>query len=179
MGEITEWLRAANDGDGSAISRVFDRLYPELRKLAGARFSAGASTLSPTALVHESYLRLLGNEQLSLQSRLHFLACAGRAMRLIVIDHMRQQSAQKRGGQKPVELTLAGIVEAIDCDWIALDQALHRLEAVNPELRELVELHFFAGVEFQDIALLRGVDERTVRRHWQRAKALLLQWLQT
>jgi RNA polymerase sigma factor (TIGR02999 family) len=177
MSEVTQWLQDAANGDRQALSRVFERLYPELRQLAGARFSSAHQTLNPTVLVHESYLRLLGNEQLSLQSKLHFLACAGRAMRLIVIDHLRAASAQKRDHGKPETLTLEGIVDAIDCDWLALDQALNRLESVKSDLRELVELHFFAGVEFQEIAKLREVDERTVRRHWVRAKALLLQWL--
>jgi RNA polymerase sigma factor (TIGR02999 family) len=176
MGEVTQWLQDAAAGDRGALGRVFDQLYPELRKLAGARFAAGSSTLSPTALVHESYLRLLGNEALSLQNKLHFLACAGRAMRMIVIDYMRQKGAQKRGGND-ISITLEGVLAPSDCDWLALDQALDRLETINPDLRELVELHFFAGVEFQDIAKLRALDERTVRRHWQRAKSLLHAWL--
>jgi RNA polymerase sigma factor (TIGR02999 family) len=177
MSDITQWLQEASAGDQRAIGRVFDRLYPELRRIAGARFSAGAITLSPTVLVHESYLRLFGSEHLSLKNRAHFLACAGRAMRLIVIDHMRQASAQKRGGGNVRTLTFEGVMQPIDCDWITLSQALEKLHAVNADLCELVELHFFAGVEFQEIAALRSVDERTVRRHWQRAKAILHQWL--
>jgi RNA polymerase sigma factor (TIGR02999 family) len=177
MGEITQWLQDAAGGNRSALSKVFHQLYPELKKIAAARFSGGANTLSPTALVHESYLRLIGNETLSLQSRLHFLACAGRAMRMIVIDHIRQLGSQKRGANAPHTLNLEGVSEAFDWDWLVLDQALDRLNLMNPDLRELIELHFFAGVEFQDIAKLRGVDERTVRRHWQRAKSFLHQWL--
>jgi RNA polymerase sigma factor (TIGR02999 family) len=175
MSEITQWLQQASSGDKSGLNRVFDRLYPELRALANARLNSGQRTLNPTVLVHESYLRLLANDQLNLQDRRHFLACAACAMRAVVVDYVRGHSAQKRGGGE-VPLTLsrgAQVANSTTVDWLELDQALDALEQIDSAQRELVELHFFAGLEFQEIAQLRGVDERTVRRHWQRARAFL------
>ncbi len=178
MSEITQWLIEARDGERNSFDKVFNALYPELRALAQARLFVGERTLNPTMLVHESYLRLIGNASLSLNDRQHFLACAARAMRAVIVDYLRQQSADKRGGLQHA-LTLSRNETSIttNLDWLELDQALDALDQIDPLQRELVELHFFAGVEFQEIARLRNVDERTVRRHWQRARAFLHQAL--
>ncbi len=176
MGEITEWLAQARTGDRASLDHVFEALYPELRRLAQTRLAGGEHTLSATALVHESYVSLSRNQQLDLLDRHHFMACAARAMRGILIDHLRASHADKRGGGAPT-ITLGaalGEFQETGCDLLALDQALGALDAIDPAQRELVELHFFAGVEFQDIAEGRGVNEKTVRRHWQRARAFLL-----
>jgi RNA polymerase sigma factor (TIGR02999 family) len=175
MGEITELLVQARDGSRARLDAVFERLYPELKRLALARVRGGEVTLSATALVHEAWLKLSGNERLELKDRHHFLACAARAMRLVVIDHVRAVQTLRRGSGTP-SLTFDGeaLADHRDIDrLLALDQALDALERIDPMQRELVELHWFAGLDFVEIAELRGVNERTVRRGWQRARAFL------
>jgi RNA polymerase sigma factor (TIGR02999 family) len=174
--DITQWLAEARAGRRDSLGLVFERLYPELRRLAQSRLSRGERTLSPTVLVHESWLRLSRNQKLDLVDRHHFMATAARAMRAVVIDHVRAERAGKRGGDA-VTVTLGAALDAVggtDADLLALDQALDALDALDPAQRELVELHFFGGLEFQEIAAARGVNEKTVRRHWQRARAFLL-----
>ena len=176
MGEITEWLARARGGDSSALDRVFEALYPELRRLAHARAAAGERTLTPTALVHEAYLRLLGSATLELNDRRHFLACAARAMRAIVIDHARRRSAAKRGGPgDDVALDAVEFMLGIDGDeeLLELDEALNSLERVNPRLRQVVELRYFAGLEFESVAELMDCSLRTAKREWSRARAFL------
>lgn len=176
MSEITEWLAQARGGDRASLDRVFAALYPELRRLAQSRLTSGEHTLSATALVHESYVRLARNQQLDLLDRHHFMACAARAMRAVVVDQHRASHADKRGAGAPTITLGAALGEADETgvDLLALDQALDRLDALDPAQRELVELHFFGGVEFQQIAQARAVNEKTVRRQWQRARAFLL-----
>jgi RNA polymerase sigma factor (TIGR02999 family) len=177
MSEITQWLAAAAAGDHQALVPVFDRLYPELRRIARARLSAGERTLTPTVLVHEVFLRLIGNQQLALESRRHFLACAARAMRAIVIDHARRRSAAKRGGPvddvalDELEFEIAGIDR--DERLLALDASLDQLDAINPRQREVVELRYFAGMDFAEVAHLLSCSERTAKREWERARAFL------
>jgi RNA polymerase sigma factor (TIGR02999 family) len=177
MSEITQWLAAAAAGERDALVPVFDRLYPELRRIARARLSAGERTLTPTVLVHEVFLRLIGNQQLTLESRSHFLACAARAMRAIVIDHARRRSACKRGGSN-ADLALDDlpfeIPGAADDDrLLALDEALGRLNGINARQHEVVEFRYFAGLEFSEIAELLDCSERTAKREWERARAFL------
>jgi RNA polymerase sigma factor (TIGR02999 family) len=180
MGDITSWLRNAALGDRDSFDRIFEALYPHLHALAEAKLSSHERTLNPTALIHECYLRLFGNTQLELTDRQHFLACAGRAMRAVIVDHYRVRNAQKRGGAwVSVSFNEQSLQSSDELDWQALNEALDALNSFAPAQRELVELHFFAGVEFQEIARIRQVDERTVRRHWQRARAFLHAQLQS
>lgn len=175
MGDITELLVRARDGDRSSLDAVFARLYPELKRLAQGRVGPGDDTLSATALVNEAWLRLSTTETLDLKDRRHFLALAARAMRRLLIDHVRGSQAAKRGdGLRAAELDPGLIPDPSDREQLlAIDQALDALGEVDPEQRELVELHWFAGLDFVEIAELRGVNERTVRRGWQRARAFL------
>lgn len=175
MDEITELLARSSRGDGAALDAVFAHLYPELRRLAAAHSARGEHTLTPTALVHETYLRLLGAAELSLSDRRHFFACAARAMRNIVIDRVRAATADKRGGgAQPVTLEgLALEAPVLSSHWLDLAEALDALEAINPQQHEVVELHFFAGLGYPEIAELHGCSERTVIRQWQRARAFL------
>jgi RNA polymerase sigma factor (TIGR02999 family) len=177
MSEITELLQQARAGQGAALGQVFDRLYEELRRIARGHLASGERTLSPTVLVHEAYLRLLGNSELALNDRRHFLACAARAMRAIFVDHVRRGTALKRGGSTPdVPLDAADAV-AVELpageDLLMLDQALDRLDALSPRQREVVELRWFAGLEFAEIASLLECSERTAKREWERARAFL------
>jgi RNA polymerase sigma factor (TIGR02999 family) len=175
MSEITELLARSARGDDAALDAVFAHLYPELRRLAAAQSARGDHTLTPTALVHETYLRLLGAAELSLADRRHFFACAARAMRNIVIDRVRAATADKRGGgAQPVTLEgLAIEAPALSAQLLDLVDALDALELVSPQQRQVVELHFFAGLGYPEIAELHECSERTVIRQWQRARAFL------
>jgi RNA polymerase sigma factor (TIGR02999 family) len=177
MTEITTLLNAASAGDRSALDAVFARLYPELRRLAAAQLGGPERTLSPTVLVNEAYLRLVGNATLTLNDRRHFLATAATAMRAVWVDHARRACAGKRGGgaaHAPLDAAdqVAGI-GGLDLDILAIDQALGRLDAINPRQREIVELRYFVGLEFAEIAELYGCSERTAKREWERARAFL------
>jgi RNA polymerase sigma factor (TIGR02999 family) len=179
VGEITELLEAARSGDGRALDAVFAEVYPTLRALAASRLRSaiGESTLSPTALVNEAYLKLIGANSLDLGDRHHFFACAARAMRHILIDAARARSSQKRGGAvAQVTLTLdGGEAEAVaESDLLDIDAALDRLDEINPDLRELVELRVFAGLTLEQLAESRGRSLRSINRDWQRARALLM-----
>lgn len=183
MTEITALLNAASAGDRAALDAVFARLYPELRRLAAAQLGGPERTLSPTVLVNEAYLRLIGNATLSLNDRRHFLATAATAMRAVWVDHARRACADKRGGGAAnAALEAAEQVAAsggVDLDILAIDQALGRLDAVNPRQREIVELRYFGGLEFGEIAELYGCSERTAKREWERARAFLYANLQS
>jgi RNA polymerase sigma factor (TIGR02999 family) len=180
--EITALLGKVRDGDAAAIQRVFEAVYPELKRLAAARMraAAGDPSLSPTELVHEAFLRLVGAHRLELEDRRHFFACAARAMRLIVIDHARRSSAQKRGGELVritwnEELPLAGTLGPQVLD---LDRALDELAEVNPRGREVVDFRFFAGLTAAETAELMELSLRTVNREWQKARSFLYAWMQ-
>lgn len=185
-GEITALLVAARAGDRGAYDRVFALVYDELRRLASrqaGRFGGGDS-LSTTALVHEAYLKLAGDQVVAGNDRVHFFALAARAMRQILIDHARHGGRQKRGGGKP-HVELDGLAfelgappgDASAEDLLALDRALERLAAVDAELERLVEWRFFAGLTLEEIAGLTGVSERTLKRDWRVARAFLLREL--
>lgn len=176
MGEITGILAEARDGEPEKLEALFAALYPELKKLASWRAAGRApdSTLTTTVLVHETYLKLVGARRLDLKDRKHFFACAGRAMRHILVDHARAAFADKRGsGIPPAELPPELADPRRTPDWLDLDRALDELDRIDPALRELVELRYFAGLSREETAVLLGCSERTVQRDWQRARALL------
>lgn len=177
MGDITQLLQAAREGQGPALDRVFAQVYPALRALAAGRLAGqpGERTLSATALVHEAYLKLVDAAALQLRDRQHFFACAARAMRQILVDHARARGAVKRGGPlDPLTLSAAEPAAAPDADLLDVDAALDRLDAIDPALRELVELRLFAGLTLPELAAGSGRSLRSVNRDWQRARALLL-----
>lgn len=182
MSEVTDLLVRARGGNSEALGQVFTVLYDELRRMAKSSLGAPERTLTPTVLIHEAYLRLLGNSQLTLNDRHHFMACAARAMRAIWVDHIRRSTALKRGGpgqDAPIEV--AELIPAplpSSEDVLILDQALDRLNELNPRQREVVELRYFAGVEFAEIAELLGCSERTAKREWERARAFLYAQMQ-
>ena len=175
MPEITELLSDRDGQSGPDLAAVFDRLYVDLKRIAIARVAASGpdDTLSATGLVHEAYLKLVGASQLSLSNRKHFFACAARAMRQIVIDRSRIAHAEKRGdGLERVTLDGCDAI-AEELNLLDLDNALDEVEQIDPSLRELVELRFFAGLSMPEIAELSGVSLRTAARDWERARTLL------
>jgi RNA polymerase sigma factor (TIGR02999 family) len=167
---LTKWLRAAGGGDGAAGERAYSIVYHELRRLA-ARQLAGAgtgneATLTPTALVNETYLKLAGGSLVSLNDRRHFFNLAARAMRQTVIDYARERLAEKRGGGLLRTQLDEGIADsALDSQQVlAIEQALQGLDEQDHELAEIFTLRVFAGLNTGQIAELRGVTERTVQR---------------
>jgi RNA polymerase sigma factor (TIGR02999 family) len=174
---MTELIRAADTGDAAAADRLFEQLYRELHALAERERRRGFDlTLGTTTLLHEAYLRIVAREGVEFASRAHFLGYAARAMRHLVIDYGRRRRAQKRGGDLDLtpldaELVAAGIETPGSSE--DLGAALDTLGRVSPELAELVDLHFFCGFGFAELAALRGVSERTVLRDWRRARLLL------
>jgi RNA polymerase sigma factor (TIGR02999 family) len=175
---VSELLAAARGGEAERIGAVFAAVYPELKRMASRR-TAGAppgSTITTTVLVHETFLKMAGARDLPLVDRRHFFACAARAMRQILVDHARAAMAGKRGGgAAPVELPeeIAAPQTVREPAWLDLDRALDELDEVDRDLRELVELRFFAGLTREETAELLGRSERTVQRDWQRARAFL------
>ncbi len=179
----TQLLLAARGGDRGAFDQLFEVVYSDLRGAAHQRLLGQqvGGTLNTTALVHETYLRLVDRRQLSLQDRAHFLALASRAMRYVLIDYVRARGAQKRGGDA-VLLTL----DALEVpeggsghELLALNEALEELLRFSPRLAQLVEYRFFGGLSHEEIAEINGVSLSTVKRDWIRARTWLFQALQT
>ncbi|KAF1711254.1 RNA polymerase subunit sigma [Pseudoxanthomonas kalamensis DSM 18571] len=173
-GDITLLLRQAATDDPDSLSRVCGLLYAELRKIARGIARGGQDTLTPTVLVNEAYLRLCGNESLNLESRKHFYATAAQAMRWIVVDHARRAQTGRHGGDLVrVELEDNLLQETRPEEVLALDAALDQLQKIDPARRELVELRFFAGLDYAELAPMLGRSERTLKREWAAARAAL------
>ena len=179
--EVTALLRAAEAGDRAALDRVFSVLYDELRAIAHRQLRQAPSgeTLSTTGLVHEAYLKLSRGAGWSAKDRSHFFALSARAMRMILVDQARARVSEKRGsGLRPLDLEDVQIpVEERAAELLALDEALDKLGIVDEELARLVEWRFFAGLSVEEIAEISGRSVRTVKRHWQTARAFLYQEL--
>jgi len=173
--DITELLQRARAGDRPALDELLPLIYAELRRLAHAQHAHGQATmLNTTALVHEAYLKLINQPELSWPDRRHFYAYAARAMRSILVDNARRRASDKRGGGAVRDDDALERLQAGDeTDLLAVDQALNRLAQVSDRLREVVELHVFAGLEFKDIAACLQMTERTIFRDWRKARALL------
>lgn len=177
---ITVLLRRATQGDRRALDEVYESLYPELRRVARARLrSQGrAESLNTTALVHESFVRLIGINGLRLEDRQHFFAYAAKTMRHIIIDTARERHAERRGGGAE-HVTLDGddALQVADTgaseELLRVNDALLELESLDAELAQVVEMRYFGGYTEQEIAEFQGVTERTVRRRWDKARAWL------
>jgi len=175
--DVTALLAAVGAGDQKAVDELFPVVYEQLRGLAvqALRRERLDHTLQPTALVHEAYLRLVNQREADWQNRAHFCAVAARAIRRVLIDHARAHKRQKRGGGR-AEITLSvatPIFEEREVDLLALDEALARLAEVEPLEARIVEMRFFAELTVQEIAQVLGITDRSVRRHWNYAKAWL------
>jgi RNA polymerase sigma factor (TIGR02999 family) len=179
MSEITHLLDAAAAGDRQAAADLLPLVYDELRKLAAARMAAEnpGHTLDATALVHEAYLRLIGDQHFN--GRGHFFAAAAEAMRRVLVNHARDRTRLKRGGgRKRVDLDrLTGLAAASDDDLLGLDDALDRLANEFPVAAELVKLRFFAGMMLGDAADALGIPRGTADRRWAFARAWLAETL--
>lgn len=183
MSEVTRLLLAIGDGNPQATAELLPLVYDELRKLAAQRLSQEkpGQTLQATALVHEAYLRLVGlaGADQPWNSRGHFFAAAAEAMRRILIDGARRKLRAKHGGQlHRVDLDSQLQVSAQpDDNLLALDEAIERLTAIEPEAGEVVKLRYFAGLTIEETALALNISVRTANRHWAYARAWLYQQL--
>jgi RNA polymerase sigma factor (TIGR02999 family) len=180
MNEVMRLLSATDRGDPEAASRLLPLVYDELRHLAAAclaREPAG-QTLQPTALVHEAYVRLVGDQRF--EGRGHFFAAAAEAMRRILVDNARRKGSLKRGGGRPRTDLDEGRIAAPEAreDLLALDESLTRLAAADAEAARLVQLRYFAGLTLADAAQAMGISPRTADRLWAYARAWLLQDLE-
>lgn len=168
-------------GDESAFNQLFEAIYQDLRRRAHLHLSGRrGGTMSTTLLVHETYLKLAGT-RLTLNDRGHFFAIAARAMRHVVINAARERAAEKRGGDQRQVTFDQDVLAAPDLthDVLSLDVAMQALEASDARLAQVVELHFFAGLDFIEIAELLSLSERTIARDWRTARALLRLHLET
>jgi RNA polymerase sigma factor (TIGR02999 family) len=173
--EITELLNAANSGDAAAHDAAYALVYDELKRCARRQSAlAQGSSLSPTALVNELYLKLRIGNVGRIDNRRHFFALAARAMRQITIDHARHRTRVKRGGGvENFQVNTSDLGATTAEETLELDAALESLCKRDPDLGRLVEWHFFAGLTFQDIADELGRHERTVRHDWELARSYL------
>ena len=175
--QVTVLLAKARSGDSSALADVFPLIYDELRRLAQQQLQRepDGHTLSPTALVHEAYMRLIDYSRMEWQGRAHFMAVAATAMRRILVDHARGHRSAKRGGMlkrisiDDVELGTEDRAELL----IAIDDALGRLKEIDPRQAQVVECRFFGGMTEEETAEALGIGLRTAKRDWAKAKVWL------
>lgn len=178
----TALLQAWSAGDAAAREALFRLLYDDIRRLAASirRDDEPRATLQTTALVHELYLKLVGQDQANWRNRGQFFAIAARLMRRILVDEMRHRLRRKRGGdwqRAPTEALDEIAVEAPSSRLLALDQCLDELEAVDPEATRLVELRYFCGLSLEQVAEAEGRSRPTVVRQWRSVRAWLRQRL--
>ena len=174
--EVTTLLQAWADGAQDAPARLMEAVYTELQQLASAKMRKERSdhTLQPTELVHEAYMRLVGNQD-SFEDRAHFFGAAARAMERVLVDHARKRRATKRGPEA-LRVTFQDVQvqsEAPDADVLAMHDVLGRLEAESAELAMLVRFRYFVGLTLDQVADLTGDSLSTLKRRWTFAKAWL------
>ena len=175
---LTDLIRRAQDGDQAALRFVFDATYAELRGLARARLRKGSrnTMLDTTSLVHEAFLRFADAGRLHIGDRQHFLRYASHVMRSVIVDFVREKLAQRRGGDA-VHVTLnseiGDVIGTGENEILKVHEALEELAQHDARLVQVVEMRYFAGMTETEIAAALGVNDRTVRRDWQKAKLLL------
>jgi RNA polymerase sigma factor (TIGR02999 family) len=182
MPDVTQILHAIDSGDARAASELLPLVYDELRKLAAARMNGewAGHTLQATALVHEAYLRLVGDADPGWQNRGHFFAAAAEAMRRILVDYARAKNADKRGGDwDRISLEAAGDLTATPpADVLLIDETLRELSRHDPQSAKLVELRYFGGLSVEEAAAVVGVSTATAYRHWSFARAWIVARIQ-
>ena len=178
MGELTALIQRANDGDVEARNSVFALLYGDLKTIARARLAGGgrSTLLDTTSLVNEAFLRLANSGQLSFADRHRYLAYASRAMRSVIVDFVRARGAERRGGAAAHITLNTGISESTpsgEAEILRVHEALEELASIDDRAVRVVEMRYFAGLEERVVAEALGVNVRTVRRDWAKARLLL------
>jgi RNA polymerase sigma factor (TIGR02999 family) len=178
---ISLLLGLARAGDPEAFQQVFEAAYPELRALARARLrSQPSEMLGATALVHETYLRLAGSGEIPAEHRGHFFRYASRVMRSVIVDAVRERNAQRRGGgayHGPLTTQIEPIGRGGEDEILKVHEALDGLAQYDPRMVDVVQMRYFGGMTDAEIGAALGVNERTVRRDWDKARLLLLEAL--
>ena len=184
MSDLTRLLHAAEQGDPKAAGELLPLVYEELRRLAAHKMAneAAGHTLQPTALVHEAWLRLVGDDgQKEFANRAHFFAAAAEAMRRILIDSARRKKAARHGGGQQrldiADLEIAG--ELKEDQLLAVNDALEKLAAEDTVKAELVKLRYFAGLTIEEAAQVLGISAPTAKRHWTFARVWLYREMQS
>jgi RNA polymerase sigma factor (TIGR02999 family) len=182
VAEVTELLVGTSNGDPEALQKLYALLYPEIKRVARIRLAQSGPNgrvagLDTTALVHEGFLRMADQQGLQGDTRGQFFAYVGRVLRSVVIDHLRAEGRDKRGGDAVmVTLSAASDVAAVQSqavDMIGLDRALERMKALDKGLYELIEMVGFAGLSIAEVAEVRGLSTRSINRELLKARALL------
>jgi RNA polymerase sigma factor (TIGR02999 family) len=183
MGDATLLLTAVEQGDPTAAEKLLDLLYEELRRLATHRMAqeAPGQTLQPTALVHEAWLRLVGNKNPKFENRAHFFSAAAEAMRRILIDRARRKLTRRHGGgYERVELDEVDLAAPeADDQLLAVHEALDKLALEHPVQAELVKLRYFVGLTNEETAQILGISISTAKNYWAFSRAWLLQVIQS
>jgi RNA polymerase sigma-70 factor, ECF subfamily len=174
---VTRPLARTNSDGARSTEELVQLLYAELRRRAGSymRRERAGHTLQPTALIHEAYLRLAGENEMAWESRTHFFAIAANVMRRVLIDHARRHSAQKRGGPLP-RLSLEDVIASsrqYPADLLAVEELLTRLAVLDSQQAKVVELRVFGGLSVEEVAGVLGISPATVKRDWSMAKSWL------
>jgi RNA polymerase sigma factor (TIGR02999 family) len=179
LGDITQLLRAANGGDRAAADRLFSLMYDELKGLArrSLRSTGRPWEVNTTMLVHESFIKFTQGAGCAPAERLAFYSYMGKVMRSVALDAVREARARKRGGDQVfVELTTGVAEQPLDgAQLLGLDDALNALAKLAPELKELAELRYFAGLTVTEVSELTGRSVRSIEREWEKARLLLRQ----
>jgi RNA polymerase sigma factor (TIGR02999 family) len=173
---VTVLLGRLRRGDRESLPDLIQVVYPELRRVARGllRHEPPGHILQPTALVHETYMRLVAHDQHNWQNRAHFFGAAAQLMRRILVDHARSSRARKRGGHHPDALDTTDLIAGSpSIDLLALDRALEQLECVSPRQVRIVELRYFAGLSVPETAEALGMNTRTIDRDWAAARVWL------
>lgn len=177
MSDVTRILEAIECGEARAADQLLPLVYTELRRLAAHRMASEnpGQTLQPTALVHEAWLKLVGQENRGWKGRNHFFAAAAEAMRRILTDNARRKLRQRHGGGlQRVELEDCAAADTADDDQVlAVDEALEKFAQLDPQRAELVKLRYFVGMTIQEAADVLGISEPTAKRYWTYARAWL------
>lgn len=177
MDDVTQMIEAAGAGDEGAATQLFELVYRRLRRIAVEKMAreAPGHTLQPTALVHEAWLRLGADAQPKWENRAHFFGAAAEAMRRILVERARRKQAARRGGGAPhvdvIEFEITA--PSTDQELLALNESLDRFAAAHPARAELVKLHYFAGLTFEQVAEVMHISEATAKRWWTFSKAWL------
>jgi RNA polymerase sigma factor (TIGR02999 family) len=179
---ISKLIDLAERGDLESGSKLFSLLYEELHRLAKRQLARqGIGGLSATTLIHEAYLNMAGQEDSAFPDQNRFMAYAARVMRGVIVDHLRHQLAAKRGGKFEITALTTDVEQGLadGPDLVRLSDALDELALVDRSLSQIVDLKFFCGFSFMEIAEMEGISERTVQRKWEKARLYLHRSLQT
>lgn len=169
-------MDAAERGDASAADALFSALYSELHRLAKRELARQGfpMSLGATSLIHQAYIEIAGKDPVTFPDCARFMGYAARVMRGLIIDYARNRSAQKRGGQFEITSVGAEVLDAADERELSqISEALDQLAKADPSLAEIVDLRFFCGFTFGEIGAMKGISERTVQRHWEKARIYL------